>query len=281
MSIPEKLSTVIRGRPFTWGARTYVMGILNVTPDSFSGDGLAGDVKGAITRAKAFENDGADILDVGGESTRPGAKPVSAEEELQRILPVLKAMAKATPLPVSIDTYKSQVASAAVTAGAAVINDIRGLKHDAHMAEVAAKTGAILVIMHNQHGSDYDDLVPDMVESLARSIDAARGAGVPREHIIIDPGFGFGKTPQQNLEILRRLGEFKTLGHPLLIGTSRKSTIGLVLDLPVEERLEGTAATVAIAIAKGADIVRVHDVKAMARVAKMADAIIRGWKEPA
>ena len=281
MSIPEKSSTVIHGRSFTWGARTYVMGILNVTPDSFSGDGLAGDVKGAITRAKAFENDGADILDVGGESTRPGAKPVGAEEELQRILPVVKAMAKATTLPVSIDTHKSQIASAAVTAGAAVINDIWGLKHDAHMAEVAAKTGAILVIMHNQHGTDYDDLVQDMVESLARSIDTARRAGVPREHIIIDPGFGFGKTPQQNLEILRHLGEFKTLGHPLLIGTSRKSTIGLVLDLPVEERLEGTAATVAIAIAKGADIVRVHDVKAMARVAKMADAIIRGWKEPA
>ncbi len=279
MSIPEKSPTVIRGRPFAWGARTYVMGILNATPDSFSGDGLAGDVKAAIARAKAFENDGADILDVGGESTRPGAKPVGAEEELQRILPVVKALAKATLLPLSIDTYKSHVASAAIAGGASLINDIWGLKHDAHMAEVAAKTGATLVIMHNQHGTDYEDLVPDMVESLARSIDDARGAGVPREHIIIDPGFGFGKSPQQNLEILRDLGEFKALGQPLLIGTSRKSTIGLVLDLPVDERLEGTAATVAIAIAKGADIVRVHDVKAMARVAKMADAIVHGWKE--
>jgi dihydropteroate synthase len=278
MSIPEKTSTVIRGRPFAWGARTYVMGILNVTPDSFSGDGLAGDVKAAAARAKAFENAGADILDIGGESTRPGAKPVAAEEEMQRILPVVQALTPATSLPLSIDTYKSPVAAAAVRAGVSIINDVWGLLHDARIGEVAAKRGSTLVVMHNQHGTQYEDFIPDVLQSLARSLELAYQAGVPREHIIIDPGFGFGKTPAQNLELLRRLEEFTMLGHPILIGTSRKSTIGLVLDLPVGERLEGTAATVAIAIAKGADIVRVHDVKAMARVAKMSDAIIRGWE---
>jgi len=276
----EKSRTVIRGRPFAWGSRTYVMGILNVTPDSFSGDGLASDVKAAAARAKAFENDGADVIDIGGESTRPGAKPVGADEEMGRILPVVKALTSATSLPLSIDTYKSQVAAAAIRDGVAIINDVWGLLHDARIAEVAAKRGAILVVMHNQHGTDYEDFVPDVLQSLARSLELAYQAGVPGEHIIVDPGFGFGKTPAQNLELLRRLDEFKSLGHPLLIGTSRKSTIGLVLDLPVGERLEGTAATIAIAIAKGADMVRVHDVKAMARVAKMSDAIVRGWTAP-
>ncbi len=270
-------TTQIGGRSFLWGERTYVMGILNVTPDSFSGDGLGADVAAAVARARTFATDGVDLIDVGGESTRPGHTPVSAEEERRRTIPVVDAVAGSVDVPLSIDTSKSEVAEAALAAGAAMINDVWGLKRDSRLAEVAAATGATMVLMHNQDDTAYRDLVPEVVESLGRSVDAAVSAGVLRSRIVVDPGIGFGKTAEQNLELLRRLGELRQLGLPILVGTSRKSTIGAVLELPVDERLEGTAATVAVAIANGADIVRVHDVREMARVARMTDAIVRGW----
>ncbi|MBI3744296.1 MAG: dihydropteroate synthase [Chloroflexi bacterium] len=277
MKTAHTFTTRCGGREFRWGSRTFVMGIVNVTPDSFSGDGLA-DVPEAIAkRAKAFEGEGADIIDVGAESTRPGSQAVEAQEELRRLLPALQTLRGVTALPLSVDTYKSEVAVEALKAGAAMLNDVWGLKRDSRMAEVAARAGVPIVLMHNQEGTVYRDLVPEILDNLERSIEQARQAGVPKEHIIVDPGIGFGKTAAQNLEVLRRLDEFEVLGQPILVGTSRKSTIGLVLDLPIDQRLEGTAATVAIAIAKGADIVRVHDVREMVRVARMSDAIVRGW----
>ncbi len=272
--------TVANGEPLQWGRRTYVMGIINVTPDSFSGDGLAGDVPAIVEQALRFEADGADFLDVGAESTRPGHQPITPDEELRRLLPALEALAAATRLPISVDTCKSQVARRALDAGAVIINDIWGLQADPALAQVAADFGAPLILMHNRHSRDYDDLLAQIFASLTQSAQLALDAGVPAHNIILDPGIGFGKTPDHNLEVLQRLSEFQELGYPLLVGTSRKSTIGLVLDLPVEERLEGTAATVALSIAAGADIVRVHDVKEMARVCRMTDAIIRGWRPP-
>ena len=262
---------------FAWGKRTYVMGIINVTPDSFSGDGLGHDAEAALEQALRFQDEGADIIDVGGESTRPGSTPVTVEEEKRRVIPVIRLLASRLDVPVSVDTYKREVAREALAAGAAVINDVWGLKRDPALADLAAREGAPIVLMHNQQGLDYSDLVPEVLASLRFSLRQALEAGVPSENVVLDPGLGFGKRPEHNLELLRRLAELKALGLPLLVGTSRKSTIGLVLDLPVEERLEGTAATVALAIANGADIVRVHDVKAMTRVARMSDAIVRGW----
>ena len=262
---------------FAWGKRTYVMGIINVTPDSFSGDGLGYDAEEALEQALRFQDEGADIIDVGGESTRPGSTPVTVEEEKRRVIPVIRLLASRLDVPVSVDTYKREVARDALAAGAAVINDVWGLKRDPALADLAAREGAPIVLMHNQQGLDYSDLVPEALASLRASLRQALEAGVPSENVVLDPGLGFGKRPEHNLELLRRLAELKALGLPLLVGTSRKSTIGLVLDLPVEERLEGTAATVALAIANGADIVRVHDVKAMTRVARMSDAIVRGW----
>ncbi len=262
---------------FAWGKRTYVMGIINVTPDSFSGDGLGYDAEAALEQALRFQDEGADIIDVGGESTRPGSTPVTVEEEKRRVIPVIRLLASRLDVPVSVDTYKREVAREALAAGAAVINDVWGLKRDPALADLAAREGAPIVLMHNQQGLDYSDLVPEALASLRASLRQALEAGVPSENVVLDPGLGFGKRPEHNLELLRRLAELKALGFPLLVGTSRKSTIGLVLDLPVEERLEGTAATVALAIANGADIVRVHDVKAMTRVARMSDAIVRGW----
>jgi len=269
---------VCRGREFVWGQRTYVMGIINLTPDSFSGDGLGGRPEAAVEQALAFEEAGADILDLGAESTRPGHREVSAAEELRRLMPSLEAVASKVKLPVSVDTYKSDVARQALAAGASMVNDVWGFKKDSKMAGVAAEAGAPVVLMHNQSHTRYGDLVPDVLASLRESVEIALDAGVSPDNIIIDPGIGFGKKAEHNLEILGRLPEFKSLGCPLLVGTSRKSTIGLVLDLPVQERLEGTAATVALSIAGGADIVRVHDVKAMVRVARMSDAIARGWR---
>ena len=266
------------GREFMWGSRTYVMGVVNVTPDSFSGDGLAGRVDDAVDQAVRFEAEGADIIDVGAESTRPGHAPVSVEEELSRLLPVLEGIVAAVSIPVSVDTYKPEVAHRAVECGASMLNDVWGPRVGEGMAEVAAETGLPLVLMHNQDGIAYDDVVPDVAASLRRAAESAMAAGVRREGIILDPGIGFGKTADHNLEILNRLQELKALGYALLVGTSRKSTIGFVLDLPVEERLEGTAATVALSIAGGADIVRVHDVREMSRVARMSDAIVRGWR---
>jgi len=260
---------------FRWGQRTYVMGIVNVDPDSFSGDGLR-DAESAIDQGKRFAAEGADIIDVGGESTRPGFEPVSADEELGRVLPVIERLASELPVPVSIDTYKSEVARKAVAAGARMINDVWELKRDAKLARVAAEAGVPLVISQNQRDSRFEDFFPELIASLKRSIQVALDAGMAWDNIIIDPGVGFGKTVEQNVEIVRRLAELKALGRPILLGTSRKSFIGHVLDLPVDQRLEGTAATVAIGIANGADMVRVHDVAQMVRVIKMSDAIVRG-----
>ncbi len=264
-----------------WRSRTYVMGIVNVTPDSFSGDGLAHDADAALEQAQRFQAEGADIIDVGGESTRPGHTPVDAHEEIRRVVPVIRLLASRLHVPISVDTHKHEVAREAVAAGASMINDVWGLKRDPALAELAARESVPIVLMHNQAGTAYTDLLPDVIASLRASMDAALSAGVQPENIILDPGLGFGKTAEHNLELLRRLSELRALGRPLLVGTSRKSTIGLVLDLPVEERLEGTAATVALAIANGADVVRVHDVKAMTRVARMSDAVVRGWTAPA
>jgi dihydropteroate synthase len=257
------------------------MGIINVTPDSFSDDGLLADLDAAVAFGRGMVEAGADVLDVGGMSSRPGHQEISVAEERRRVMGVLPGLRAVVEVPISIDTYRLEVAAAAVEAGATIINDIWGLQREPRLAELAAANRSGLVLMHNQDGTSYADLIPDIVESLARSVAVAESAGVPREDIIIDPGIGFGKTAEQNLEVLRRLGELKTLGLPILLGTSRKSTIGKVLGLPVEDRIEGTAATVALGIAGGADIVRVHDVAPMVRVARMSDAIVRGrWTEP-
>ena len=278
-------TTEIGGVGFEWGSRTYVIGVINVTPDSFSGDGLGSQAEAARDQALRFQEWGADLLDVGGESTRPaslyaGSEPVTAEEELSRVIPAIEAIVGAVRVPVSIDTYKAEVARKAIAAGASMINDIWALQRDPEMAAVPADTGVPVVLMHNQEGTEYDDVVPDVIAALRRRVAEAVAAGIPTENTIVDPGMGFGKTAEQNLEILRRLDEFRVLGRPLLVGMSRKSTIGYVLDLPVDQRLEGTAATVALSIAGGADLVRVHDVREMARVARMSDAVVRGWSQP-
>lgn len=262
----------------TWGKRTYVMGIINVTPDSFSGDGTGGDASAAAEQAIRFQEEGADFIDVGAESTRPGHQPVTEAEELARLLPPLEAIAARVSIPISVDTWKSGVAMSALSHGARIINDVWGLKADPLMAEVAAEHGAGLILMHNQSGHSYNDLIPDIATGLSESVDIALSTGVPGENIVIDPGFGFGKTADHNLELLNNLRQLKALGLPLLVGTSRKSTIGRVLRLPPEQRVEGTAATVALAIAGGADIVRVHDVREMVRVCRMTDAVVRGWR---
>ena len=259
------------------------MGVINVTPDSFSGDGIGSDVDAARRLGLRFQEWGADIVDVGGESTRPpsiyaGAAPTGLDEELRRVVPTIEALAAALEIPVSVDTHKAEVARQAVAAGAAMINDIWALERDPDMAGFAAEAGVPVVLMHNQEGTEYDDLVLDVIAALRASVDHAVKAGVGRDRIIVDPGIGFGKTASQNLDILRRLDELAVLGRPMLVGASRKSTIGYVLDLPVDQRVEGTAAAVALSIAGGADIVRVHDVREMARVARMSDAIVRGWR---
>ena len=280
----QKGITRIGNRDFVWGSRTFVMGVINLTPDSFSGDGIGGNVEVAVRMALRFQEEGADLIDVGGESTRPpamygGSKPISDEEELARVVPVIEALKQEIDVPISVDTYKAGVAAEAVNAGASIINDVWGFRRDPDMAGVAARSGVPVVLMHNQDHTRYDDLVPDIISELRKMTDNAVSAGVKPENIVLDPGMGFGKTAEHNLEILRRLEELAVLGRPLLIGMSRKSTIGHVLGLPVEERLEGTAATVALSIAGGADIVRVHDVKEMVRVARMSDAIVRGWEQ--
>ena len=272
---------------FHWGERTYIMGIINVSPESFSGDGLASP-ESAVEQARRFVEEGVDILDVGGESTRPGSSPISIEEEIHRVVPVIEQLAGNVTIPVSVDTYKSEVASHAVEAGAAIINDQWGLKTDPGLAQLAADRGIPLVMMSNQRdkgGYDagnkrdtgfYEDVIAEVTSSLLQSVETALAAGVPPQNIIIDPGLGFGKTWQQDIEIVRRLTELKTLGYPILIGPSRKSMIKMVLNLPADDRVEGTAATVAVGIANGADIVRVHDVRQMVRVCRMTDAIVRG-----
>jgi len=280
---------------FEWGKRTYIMGILNLTPDSFSGDGLLGGsspLNAALTQARRFLESGADILDLGGESTRPGAETVSAEEESARVIPVLQALQREFPQAVlSIDTYKSEVAQAAIQAGAHLINDVWGLLADPQMAQTAARANAAVVLMHNRSrpnnarietalggryvGMEYTNLIEDVKSDLLRSVRLAEEAGIARENLILDPGIGFGKTVEQNLALLNRLNEIRALGFPLLLGPSRKSFIGYTLNLPPHQRAEGTAAAVAVGIVRGADILRVHDVEAMTRVARMTDAIVR------
>jgi len=269
-------SLTIGGRRFDWGSRTYVMGIINVTPDSFAGDGLGLDVEAAVAQGRRLAQEGADILDVGGESTRPGFQAVTPEEEMRRVLPVVERLAREVDVPISIDTYKAAVARAALKAGAHLVNDIWGFRHDPAMAPLVAELRVPAVIMHNQRGRDFHDVIGDIRAGLEVSLGLAEQAGIPRQRLIIDPGFGFGWAQEHNLEMLRRLRELRELGLPILIGTSRKSTIGAVLSgVPVEERLMGTAATVAIAIAHGADIVRVHDMAEMVQVCRVADAVLR------
>ena len=260
-----------------WGRKTYVMAVLNATPDSFSGDGLADNPTAAIARGVTAVGEGADLLDIGGESTRPGATPVRIGEEIARVVPLIHALAQRVGVPLSIDTSKAAVAEAALAAGAALINDVRGLSADPDLAAVAARAGVPVVVMHDRAPDGRGDLIASIVGELARRLDRALAAGIAWEQLIVDPGFGFGKTPRENLELLRRLSELRALGRPILTGSSRKGTIGRVLGLPPAERVEGTAATVALAIAGGADVVRVHDVRPLARVVRMADAVVRGF----
>jgi dihydropteroate synthase len=287
----------IRGRQFVWGARTYVMGILNITPDSFSGDGLQSKqddtswVELSLRQARRFVAAGADILDIGGESTRPGAQPVSAEEELQRVLPVIQAVRAELDGVISIDTYKAMVAEVVLQAGADIVNDVWGLRADPDLGAVAARWHAPIILMHNRSawapvdirkrlgeqfiGAPYTNLVEEVCAELLESAALAQAAGIPADQIMLDAGIGFGKTVAQNLELIDRLGELRALGYPVLLGPSRKSFIGHTLNLPPDQRLEGTAAAVAVGIARGADIVRVHDVETMVRVARLSDAIVR------
>ncbi|MBW6465971.1 MAG: dihydropteroate synthase [Brevefilum sp.] len=281
--------------PLPWGTRTFIMGIINVTPDSFSGDGILGGqnpVQAAVTQAGTFLEQGADILDIGGESTRPGSQPVDAKEELARVIPVIRAVRESFPsVIISIDTYRAAVAREALDAGADWVNDVWGFHADPALPALAAEYQVPVILMHNRLkpgsaelearlggryvGVDYADLIGDICRELLESVALAHQAGIPDERIILDPGIGFGKTVAQNLELLDRMDEIKALGYPLLVGPSRKSFIGYTLDLPPDERIEGTAAAVTLCIDRGADIVRVHDVGVMSRVAKMSDAIVR------
>jgi dihydropteroate synthase len=258
-----------------WGAKTHVMAILNLTPDSFSGDGLGGNTAVALSAALRAVDDGADMLDLGAESTRPGHVPISAEEELARLIPVLTTIRACTQVLLSVDTSKAAVAAEAIAAGADLVNDVRGFTADPEMASVVAGAGVPAVLMHDVPPEPGADLLTSILRELSRRLDRAVAAGVPWDRLIVDPGFGFGKDWRQNLELLRRFGELKVLGRPILSGTSRKSMIGRVLGVPEDDRLEGTAATVSLAIATGADIVRVHDARAMVRVARMTDAVVR------
>lgn len=304
-------SLIINGKEFIWGDRTYIMGILNITPDSFSGDGLISTdnqtidkpaknfidqdnyrLDLALSRARMFVDAGADILDIGGESSRPGAEPIGVNEELDRVVPVVRAIAEELEVVISIDTYKAAVAKASLRAGAHMVNDIWALKADPEMASVIAEFQVPVILMHNRSnpssaevrerlggryiGVHYDNLLEDVKAELMESVELAHKAGILDEQLILDPGIGFGKTVGQNLELLDRLNEIRALGYPLLVGPSRKSFIGYTLDLPPDQRLEGTAATVSVGIVRGADIIRVHDVETMSRVARMTDAIIRG-----
>jgi len=288
-------SLTIGNFTFDWESRTYVMGILNVTPDSFSGDGLIakGDVlEVSLEQGRRFVEAGVAVLDVGGESTRPGSEPVTVDEERRRVIPVIKELAKNFPdTLISIDTYKAVIAEEAVNSGAHIVNDVWALRADPELKNVVAKKKCPVILMHNRSnpasvevrsqlgnayiGSEYSNLIEDVKRELMESVTLARGAGIEDERIILDPGIGFGKKVEHNLELINRLDEIRALGFPVLLGPSRKSFIGYTLDLPPNQRVEGTAATIAIGIAHGADIVRVHDVEYMARVAQMTDALVR------
>jgi dihydropteroate synthase len=288
-------SLTIGSHVLNWGAQTYVMGILNITPDSFSGDGILArtdPVRVALEEAGRFLQTGAQMLDVGGESTRPGSQPVDAEEERRRVIPVIQALASEFPdALISVDTYKASVAQEALEAGAHIVNDVWALRADPELRQVVARAGCPVILMHNRSnpasvevraqlgnayiGAEYADVIADVKHELMESVALAREAGIADECIILDPGIGFGKKVPHNLELIDRLGEIRELGFPVLLGPSRKSFIGYTLDLPPDQRVEGTAAAIAVGIARGADIVRVHDVEPLARVVKMADAIVR------
>jgi len=254
-----------------FGKKTYVMGILNVTPDSFSDGGLYNELDKGLAHAAEMVNDGADIIDIGGESTRPGHTPVPAEEEIRRILPFIEEMSKRISVPISVDTYKAETAERALKAGAHIINDIWGAKKDPEIADVAARYEVPIILMHNRDNMDYESLMRDVLYDLYESINIAKKRGVRDSQIILDPGIGFAKTYEQNIEVMKNLDKISALGYPVLLGTSRKSMIGHALNLPVSERLEGTGATVCYGIMKGCDIVRVHDVKEISRMVKMMD----------
>ncbi len=288
-------SLSINHHALKWGSRTYVMGILNVTPDSFSGDGLMTQqdaLAASLEQAQRFVEAGAHILDIGGESTRPGAEPVAADVELERVMPVIEELVVQFPdMLLSIDTYKASVAEAALQAGAHIVNDVWGLRADPDLGAVVKRYNVPVILMHNRSnpktaeirdrlggryvGVEYDDLLEDVKRELLQSVELAHKAGINDEHILLDPGIGFGKTVTQNLALLNRLDEIRALGYPVLLGPSRKSFIGYTLDLPPDQRVEGTGATISIGIDRGADIVRVHDVTEMVRVARMTDAIVR------
>lgn len=259
---------------FNLGERTYIMGILNVTPDSFSDGGRFNNIEIAIKHAKEMIEEGADIIDIGGESTRPNHTPVSEEEELRRVVPVIEALRQEIKVPISIDTYKSRVAEEALKAGASLINDVWGFKKDIKISSIAAKYNAACCLMHNREDKNYTNLIEDMINDLKESINIAVSSGVSKDKIILDPGIGFAKTLEDNLLAMNNLEKFNTLGYPVLLGTSRKSMIGLTLNLPVEERLEGTIATTVIGIMKGCSFIRVHDIKENKRAAVMTDAIL-------
>jgi len=284
----------INDREFRWGKKTYVMGIINMTPDSFSGDGLQSSddpVEIAFEQAKSFIDEGVDFLDIGGESTRPGSDPVGTQQEIDRVIPVIEKISSELDAIISIDTFKQEVAEAAISAGAHMINDVWGLKADPKMASFAAELGVPVILMHNRStpksaeikenlggryvSVEYEDLLVDVKKELMESVEIARNAGIPEGNIILDPGIGFGKTVEQNLELLNEADQIRELGYPILIGPSRKSFIGFTLNLPQDQRIEGTAAAIAVSIVRGADIVRVHDVKMMVRISKMTDAIVR------
>ncbi len=290
MTLEEPLR--LRGLDLAWGSRTFVMGILNVTPDSFSGDGLAHtgdrvdvpsavDIPATVAQARRMVTEGADLLDIGGESTRPGHAPVDERTELARVVPVIRALRAALPdVPLSVDTTKAAVAVAALDAGADILNDVSGVTGDGTLARLAARRDVPYVLMHDAHVDTHDRLMDRVLTDLARARDRALAAGCRPGSLILDPGIGFGTDVAGNLAILRDLGRLRELGQPVLLGASRKSTIGRVLDLPVEERLEGTIALTVLGVAARVDMVRVHDVRANLRAARVADAVIRAWHDP-
>jgi dihydropteroate synthase len=276
----EKNSGTIQCSPYTLNLqeKTAIMGILNATPDSFSDGGKYNEIDHAVTKALEMVRNGADIIDIGGESTRPNAEKISLDEELSRVIPIVKAVSEAVNVPISIDTYKAEVAKLAIEAGAHIINDVWGAKADIDMARVAAEKNVPIILMHNRNNKNYNNLLEDVVSDLMESVSIVKEAGVSDDKIILDPGIGFAKTYEQNLEVMNKLDQITTIGYPVLLGTSRKSMIGLALNLPVEERLEGTGATVCLGIERGCNIVRVHDVKEMSRMAQMMDAMLRKRK---
>ncbi len=262
--------------PYTldYSNKTLIMGILNVTPDSFSDGGKFTHIERAVQHAKQMVADGADIIDIGGESTRPGYEQISVEEEVSRVVPIIKAVSEAVNVPISIDTYKSEVAEGALEAGAHIINDIWGAKADRNMAPLAARYNAPIILMHNREDRDYQHFYRDVVNDLFESIQIVKSAGIADEKIIFDPGIGFAKDLQENLQMMRELDKLVSIGYPVLLGTSKKSLIGQALNLPVDERAEGTGATVCFGIQKGCQIIRVHDVKEMSRMARMMDILL-------